>query len=304
MDQQGALRAFRVLAAAAAVDGKMSQPEMQLLVRKAKEMRLQPSDVQQILSDAREGRLPVALPQDPRDFNERLNEIIEVVCADGRLETTERGLLLRFASRMMLSETDLMARVRPQLQAAQERVAERQRAPQAARPVPVPPPVAVAPPAPVAAPRPEPQLKTYGPGMSVAPTISGESGKPAPRPAAVTRTPQSVGAARPDEQLRTFGPGMSVAPTISGEQHALTFTPGPVTLMTGSSLGASVLGSDISPIMLQLLRSQLEHGTIEEVVHYAQTYLNLKDAAEARRVIEKVLRDHPDIKVGAQRLHR
>jgi uncharacterized tellurite resistance protein B-like protein len=281
MDNPAALRAFRSLAAAAAIDGKVSQPEMQLLVRKAKELRLDPSQAQEILRDAREGRLPLALPAEPREFMERLNDIIEVVCADGRLETQERTLLLRFASRVNLSEADLMARVRPQLQAAQQRLSaggSRNNAPPPPPTRPAPPPVEVHEirneprrPEPPRPPRPEP---------------------PRPEP------PKGGG---PAEPLTSYG-DMSAPPQIAGNAAALTFTPGPVKL--GGMDAMSMLSSDVSPVMLQLLRSQLEHGDLDEVIQYAKRYLNLKDDDEARRLIEKVLRENPDIKLGAQKNRR
>ena len=264
MDDPSALRAFRTLAAAAAIDGKISQPEMQLLVRKAKEMRLDPPAVQQILSDAREGRLPLALPANQEEFDQRLGDIIDIVCADGRIETQERALLLRFAARMNLGEPDLMARIRPVLLAAQQRVSDRQQEPQP--------------------PRDEPRRTTAKPVVIP------------PLPTPPRRDPP-----RPDSNL-TVGVGMadikreviSAPPAITGKADVLTFTPGPVKL--GGADAMSLLSAEITPVMLILIKSQLAHGNVEEVIQYAKRYLNLKDDDEARRVVEKVLRDNPDIK--------
>src|SRR5258708_4305577 len=123
MDRMQALRAFRSLVAAACIDGKISQPEMQLLVRKAKEMRLEPGEVQQALQDGREGKLPLALPFEPREFRERMNDVMDVVCADGRIESQERLLLLRFAAKAGISEADLNVRLKQKLAEAQQRLA-------------------------------------------------------------------------------------------------------------------------------------------------------------------------------------
>ncbi len=263
MDDPVALRAFRTLAATAAIDGKISQPEMQLLVRKAKEMRLDPPAVQQILQDAREGRLPLALPSDAREYEERLGDLIDIVCADGRVETQERALLLRFASRMNLSETDLMARLRPVLQAAQQRVNDRQ--PQQPPPVrEAPRPVAAAPPLP-----PRRDAPRQPASIDPIPTIGG-----------------GMNALKPEI--------IAAPPMISGKAEVLTFTPGPVKL--GGPDAMVLLSAEVSPVMLQLLKSRLEHGDIDEVILYAKSYLNLKDDTEARRIIEKVLSDNPGIR--------
>jgi hypothetical protein len=275
------------LAAVAAIDGRIAQPEMQLLVRKAKEMRLDPPQVQQILQEAREGRLPLALPSEPREYDERLGEIIDVVCVDGRIETQERALLLRFASRMNLDEADLMARVRPILQAAQQRLSGG-RAPQPPQPAPAPTRPSVTelmqPPPPPAPPR---RVTVFTP--------------PPPPPASPPRLER-----RPEPML-TIGVGMSdikdevisAPPKITGTQDSLTSTPGPVSL--GGFDAMAMLSAEVSPVMLQLLKSQLEHEDMDAVVQYAKRYLNVAEDAAARAVVDRVIHDHPDWKLRGQR---
>lgn len=75
------------------------------------------------------------------------------------------------------------------------------------------------------------------------------------------------------------------------------YKPGPVTLGGPSPL--SDPGDEVSPVALFMIKSHLQSGSIEETIEYLKNYANIKDEARARRMIERVLRENPDIKVGS-----
>lgn len=297
------LRAFRSLAAAACVDGKISQPEMQLLIRKAREMKLEPVEIQQILQEGREGKLPYALPAEPREFQERLKDIVDLVCCDGRLETQERLLLKRFASKAGMDEWAFDALVKVKLQEAQQRLSGQ------ARPVeqPVAAPTQAAPPAPRPAvefveERRPPPLPPRDPRRANPPPPP-----PPPKPADLPMT-QVAGPEEleerltPHKTLQDRGRSQSdikltaapAGPITMGGASGPAYQAGPVTLGGSSPLSSPEAG--LSPVTLFMLKSHLEHGSVDEAVRYLRSYGNVKDDAEARRIIDQVLRENPALR--------
>ncbi len=111
-----ARRNFGTLVAAAFVDGTLSDPEKQLLHRKATEMNIPVRLVSEFLGQGREGKLSVAVPATAQGKEEMLDDLIDVVCADGRVEAPEHHLLAKFAAHVGLALPDLRGRVKERLQ--------------------------------------------------------------------------------------------------------------------------------------------------------------------------------------------
>jgi uncharacterized tellurite resistance protein B-like protein len=137
-------RAFGTLVSAAFADGTLSDHERQVLHRKATEMNVPSSVMHEIVEQGRQGKLSVAIPPGARERERLLEDLIDIVCADGRLEAPEHHLIAKFASHLGLALPDLRAKVRDRM--------EKRQAPQAAppRPEPVRPQVSLPPPPPPA----------------------------------------------------------------------------------------------------------------------------------------------------------
>ncbi len=109
-------RSFGTLVAAAFVDGTLSEPERQVLHRKATEMNVPIRDMNDMIAQGGAGKLPVAVPPTREAREELLNGLIDIACADGRLEAPEHHLLAKFASHLGLGLPDLRARVRQRME--------------------------------------------------------------------------------------------------------------------------------------------------------------------------------------------
>lgn len=110
-------RNFAALVAAAFVDGILSEQEKQVLHRKATEMNVPINVVNELISHGEQGKLPVAVPPRPEEREALLDGLIDIACADGRLEAPEHHLLAKFASHIGLGLPDLRARVRQRMAA-------------------------------------------------------------------------------------------------------------------------------------------------------------------------------------------
>src|SRR5688500_18087412 len=116
MDDSNARRSFSALVAAAFVDGKLSEPERIALQRKAVERSIPTGLVRELLRMGEQGRLTIEIPSAPQDRNALLHDLIDVVCADGRVEASEHHAIAQFASRIGIALPDLRARVRERMQ--------------------------------------------------------------------------------------------------------------------------------------------------------------------------------------------
>lgn len=108
-------RSFETLAAAAYADGELSETERQVLHQKATEMSIPQRMVEAILERGEQGKLRVSPPPSPRARADLMNDLIDVVCADGRVQGPEQRLLAKFASHIGLSIADLRSLVRERL---------------------------------------------------------------------------------------------------------------------------------------------------------------------------------------------
>lgn len=160
-------RKFEALVAAAFVDGYLAEAEREVLEQKAAAMNIPTREMHEILGLGQQRKLSVSIPAGSLERAALLEDLIDVVVADGRVEAPEYHLLARFAETMKIGLPDLRLRVNRRMQAASDRATrveprrETVRSAPATRPVPPPrsapprsppppPAPAVAPPAPPA----------------------------------------------------------------------------------------------------------------------------------------------------------
>jgi uncharacterized tellurite resistance protein B-like protein len=108
-------RKFATLVAVAFADGKLADSERQLLDRKAWSMDLPAGLLRELLDLGRQGKLSAAMPATAGAKAELLDEMIDLVCADGRVEAPEHHLLAKIATQIGLPLPDLRARVRERM---------------------------------------------------------------------------------------------------------------------------------------------------------------------------------------------
>jgi uncharacterized tellurite resistance protein B-like protein len=134
-------RMFGTLVAAAFADGTLAGPERQVLHRKATEWDIPISLVNQLIAQGEQGKLSVAVPATREQREALLDDLIDIVAADGRVEMAEHQVLGKFAVHLGLELRDL----RPRIHARMERRSAPQEparpgTPAPAAPGPVPPP--------------------------------------------------------------------------------------------------------------------------------------------------------------------
>lgn len=165
-----ARKKFEALVAAAFIDGSLSDSERQVLHQKAAAMSLSRIDANDIITLGQQRKLNVTVPATTQEKESLLEDLIEVVAADGRVEAPEYHLLARFAETLKIALPDLRQRVNRRMQQGRGETrmeSRREHAPapppQARRSDPPPPPRRQEPPPPpkmtemptYAAPKPE-----------------------------------------------------------------------------------------------------------------------------------------------------
>ena len=122
MTDPASRRAFSTLVAAACVAGDLASPEREVLHRKATEYDIPVGLMREIIDQGVQGRLAVAVPPDAAQREALFDDLIDVACADGRIEAPEHHLLAKFAAHLGLQLSDLVAQRR---EAERERVGPR-----------------------------------------------------------------------------------------------------------------------------------------------------------------------------------
>ena len=167
-------RNFSSLVAAAYVDGLLTEDERLVLHRKATEMGIPIRDMNEMMALGERGKLSVGVPTSTREREELLESLIDIVCADGRVEAPEHHLLARFASHLKLGLPDLRLKVKERMEqrgARGTRVEPEVRPPRIA-PALAPPPAPAPGPHSAAAPPPMPSIGR-APGQSAPPAAAG-----------------------------------------------------------------------------------------------------------------------------------
>jgi uncharacterized tellurite resistance protein B-like protein len=169
-----ARKKFEALVAAAFIDGTLSDSERQVLHQKAAAINLSRIDCNDIITLGQQRKLNVTVPPTTQEKESLLEDLIEVVASDGRVEAPEYHLLARFAETLKISLPDLRQRVNRRMQ--QGRGETRMESRRETRPptTPAPPPRRVEP----AAPPPPKQMempKYEAPKMMEAPKFAADA---------------------------------------------------------------------------------------------------------------------------------
>jgi uncharacterized tellurite resistance protein B-like protein len=147
-------RKFEALVSAAFVDGFLASSEKDVLREKAGAMNISSREMNEIMALGEQRKLSVSVPATALEREALLEDLIDVVTADGRVEAPEYHLLARFAETMKIALPELRSRVNRRMQARsdgntkieprRETVRTAPRPPQATavarRPEPTPPP--------------------------------------------------------------------------------------------------------------------------------------------------------------------
>jgi uncharacterized tellurite resistance protein B-like protein len=164
-------RNFSTLIAAAFADGLLTEDERLILHRKATEMGVSAREMSEMIAEGEQGRISMGIPTSTREREEMLDVLIDIVCADGRVEASEHNFLAKYASHLRLSLPDLRQKIKARMELRRTR--ETRTDPQLRQTRTVPPPGSPPPPPPSIGPVP-----TIGPAPG--PPRGGSSPAPAP----------------------------------------------------------------------------------------------------------------------------
>ncbi len=113
-------RKFEALVSAAFVDGVLAAPERDVLQQKAAALKIPVREMNEIIALGEQRKLSVSLPATSLERDALLEDLIEVVAADGRVEAPEYHLLARFAETLKIALPELRVRVNRRMQANSE----------------------------------------------------------------------------------------------------------------------------------------------------------------------------------------
>lgn len=126
MADAAARRKFEALVAAAFADGYLAEAEKDILERKGARMGISTRDLREILGLGQQRKLSIGIPGSAAEREALLEDLIEVVAADGRVEAPEYSLLARFAETLKIALPELRQRVNRRMQAGNDRNARTQ----------------------------------------------------------------------------------------------------------------------------------------------------------------------------------
>lgn len=99
---------FRVLAAAAVMDGTVGAEEKQILLKAAKEMGVIEKMALQILGEAKQGgKMSAKIPGDAKQRSTLFRSLVDVVAADGQIDKKELALFQRLGPSFGLNELEV-----------------------------------------------------------------------------------------------------------------------------------------------------------------------------------------------------
>jgi len=250
-------RTLCTLVAAAFIDGKFDKTERDVVYRKGKNLGIPVEMIDEIVELGKKGALAVSVPPTQKQKEDLLNDLIDVVCADGRLEPAENHLLMKFASQMGITVHDLGERVRRQMG-------------QARRPTPVRDEVVIVEDAP-----PVPKRKTPVRQPDVLPPRRPEVVLEAVMPVISPSKPIP-----PDQPVGNIEPSADIVKPLP---------PGPIRLAP-PSLGGGSLEAELGAITLQLVKQTLSFEGPEKARAYLEQSCGISDPAKVERILEELLR--------------
>lgn len=257
-------KSFSLLVAAAFADGDIGDAEMAMLLRKASDARIPSERVQRMVAEARQGQLRLSYPSSREERTKRLDDILDILCVDGRLETPERQFMLRYTTSLGGIPEDLNDRIRARMRRA-ARVESK--------------PVEIM--------------------IDTMPDSHIRIGAPPERPQAPPPPPRPpIAAGAPAPEPPAAGPATLPHATAAPEVETIApRPPGPVELAPPQLLGASVL----PPITLALVRQVIEFEGSAEAAQWLERSCLMEPAA-ARETVEQILRADPSLKPAARRI--
>jgi uncharacterized tellurite resistance protein B-like protein len=294
-------RAFTSLVACAAIDGRIADAERQYLARKASEFGISRGEADEFIQKGLQGAFTVAIPPTPAGKQALFDEMLDIVCADGRLESQEKQLMLRFSSHLGVDPGDLGQRVRERLNQRRNE----QAAPQAQTPhvhgSPALPQTPVGQ-APRVAPAPPAQPRSVAPKPE--PVMIIEDKRPPQPPRTVVAPPANIGPTQVAASRVVnspvpvrLGDEPQANPLLQGRASLLDAAPGPISL--GGPIAMS--SQDISPITRELVKNSIRFDGREEAIAYVQRTCGVTDAAAAARLVDKLIAEDPECVPGSQK---
>jgi len=109
------------MVAAAFADGFLADSEKIVLQQKADRLGIPSREMHEILGLGQQRKLSIGIPATVAEREALLEDLIEVVAADGRVEAPEYSLLARFAETLKISLPELRQRVNRRMQGASDR---------------------------------------------------------------------------------------------------------------------------------------------------------------------------------------
>ncbi len=99
---------FKVLVAAALIDGKLDAEEKPLLFKAAEELGVPKDQVPAIVKEvAKGGAVKASIPKDPKERATLFRSLVDLVAADGTIDAREMTFFKKIAPRFGLEELEL-----------------------------------------------------------------------------------------------------------------------------------------------------------------------------------------------------
>ncbi|MBI2930290.1 MAG: TerB family tellurite resistance protein [Planctomycetes bacterium] len=110
-----ARRTFSSLVAAAFIDGRLTDAERQFLYQRAQQLGLSRAEAEDVMRLGQQRNLTVAIPATLSGKQALFDDLLEIVCSDGRAEVQERQMLGRFATHLGMDPGDFAQRLKDRL---------------------------------------------------------------------------------------------------------------------------------------------------------------------------------------------
>lgn len=98
---------MRFLLVLASADGGFSREELRMLADRALEWGLSDDQFESLLDEAMSGTTELVLPKTQEERFQLVKEMIQMMAADGRMDSYEKAIFATVAARMKLSDEDL-----------------------------------------------------------------------------------------------------------------------------------------------------------------------------------------------------
>jgi len=275
-------RKFEALVSAAFIDGYLSEPEKEVLGQKASAMGIPQREVNDILFLGQQRKLSVSIPPSSLERDSLLEDLIEVVTSDGRVEAPEYHLLARFAETLKIPLPELRMRVNRRMQSRGEtQVAPRKETVRNDKPFDsaASTPLGTSP----GKPRPQPPP---GPKRPEPPRQQAPAPAPPPPPPTFEAAKFSAQALPPMTSIPAMAPATPMAP------------PGPIQYAE-SAVFKDPKVADLPPVTLQLLKQSVMFDTESECIANIGRTLGIPPS-QAADIRAAIIAAFPDLKPASQ----